>query len=476
MSPAATTAAPSAPETGDAITVKASPLPRSRVALEVAIPASRCRASYEAAVANLSRSVKLPGFRKGRVPRSVLLQHLGPLRIRASALESLVEDVCKDALAREAVHAIGRPELAESFEALLERFQPDSDLTVTVEQDLEPTPRLRATRGLQAEAEAVSHDPGRVEELIEQSRRQLATLVPVEGRAAAGGDVVVLALSGVYADTGEAVSGGSGDAVEVELEEGRMIPGFVEGVIGMQLGETRSIDCRFPDGYPQQDAAGRAAQFTITLKDLKTRELPALDDAFAQRCGGKETLSELRSDLETRLREDTERRARAARHDALVAALVEQLEVELPETLVQAEIQDLIQAAAEQIGQQGMDVKKLFTPELVRSLMDTSRPEAEERLKRRLALRALATAEAISVEPAAIDARVTELSRDISQQGRVDPERLRAVVADNLLQEALLDWLEANNTVTETAAAAAGDGAEAAGEPEAAPEPPAAGS
>jgi trigger factor len=282
----------------------------------------------------------------------------------------------------------------------------------------------------------------------------------VEGRAAAGGDVAVLSFSGLYADTNEAISGGSSDAMEVELEEGRMIPGFVEGVIGMAVGDTKTIDCQFPESYPQEESAGRPARFEIGLKDLKSRELPALDDAFAQQASDKTTLAELRADLETRLKDDAERRAKANRHDALLAALVQELEVELPETLVQQEIRNLVEQTASQIAQQGMDIKKLFTPDLVRSLMDTSRPEAEERLRRSLALKALATAEAIEVEDKELEAKVKEISRGLSQQGNIDPERLRLAVADDLLRDKLLEWLEANSTITETAAGESSDDAE----------------
>jgi trigger factor len=457
MSPAAQ-AAPAAQSSSPAsLQVKASPRPGSRVALEVAIPGSRSQASYDAALEKLSRTVKLPGFRKGRVPRPVLLQQIGPLRIRATALEDLVDGACRDALEIGKVAALGRPELSEGFEVVLERFQPGNDLTITLELDVEPSPVLKKTKGLKAEAEPVVFEPGRVDELLDQSRKQLATLVPVEDRPAASGDVAVLSFSGMYADTDEAISGGSSDAMEVELEEGRMIPGFVEGVIGMAVGDTRTVDCQFPESYPQEDAAGRKARFEIGLKELKTRELPALDDAFAQQASDKQTLAELREELETRLKDDAERRAKAARHDALLGALVEELEVELPETLIQQEIRNLIEQTAGQIAQQGMDVKKLFTPELVRSLMDTSRPEAEQRLRRSLALQALAKAEAIEVAEAELEAKVKEVSRGISQQGNIDPQRLRQVVGDDLLQEKLLDWLESHSTISEKAAAEAGD-------------------
>jgi trigger factor len=441
--------------TGQASSLKVSThaRPGSRVALEVAIPGGRCQASYDAAVDKLSRSVKLPGFRKGKVPRSVLIQQLGALKIRATALEDLVESVCRDALAQEEIAALGRPELQEGFEAVLDRFTPGSELVLTLEMDVEPSPALKATKGLKAEAIPVAFDPARVEELLEQSRRQLAALVPVKGRPAAMGDVARVSFSGVFADSGEPIEGGSSEGMEVELEEGRMIPGFVEGIVGMEVEATGEVTCSFPESYPQQEAAGRPATFTITLVDLKTRELPELDDAFAQQASDKATLAELRADLESRLKEDAERRHQANRQEALLEALVEQLEVELPETLIQQEMRNLVEQTASQIAQQGMDVKKVFTSEVVRSLMDTSRPEAEKRLRRSLALQALARAEKIEVPESELAARAAEVRRELSDRANIDEERLRLAVGEDLLQEKLLSWLEANATIGEKAEA-----------------------
>jgi trigger factor len=442
------------PAASAGLTVSTAPRPGSRLAIEVSVPAGRCSASYDAALDKLSRSVRLPGFRKGKVPRPVLLQQIGPLRIRATALEDLVDGAYRDALQQEEIAPLGQPQLTEGFDAVLERFQPGSDLTFTLELDVRPTPRLKTTRGLSAEAEEVVFDPARVDELLEQSRRQMATLVPVEGRAAANGDVAHVSFRGTFTDTDEAIEGGSSDGMDVDLEDGRMIPGFVEGIVGMAVGDSRSVSCTFPESYPQQEAAGRPAGFEIQLIDLKTRELPPLDDAFAQQASDKATLSELRSDLEQRLRDDSERRARSNRQEALLDALVEQLEVELPATLIEQETRQLVEQTASQIAQQGMDVRKLFTPDLVRSLMETSRPEAERSLRRTLALQALAAAESIQVADADLETRLREVSRGLSDTNRIDPVRLRQAVADDLLREALLEWLEANGTVTTKAPAA----------------------
>ena len=431
--------------------VKTTARPGSRLAVEVAVPAERCKESYEAAVSRLSRTINLPGFRKGKVPRAVLLQQIGPLRIRATALESMVDGIWREAIEQEKIEALGQPDLTDGFEKLLDAFDPSKELTVTLETDVAPVPKLKSTKGLKAEAESVSFDASKVDEMIEQSRRQMATLVPVENRAAATGDVAVVGFAGTYSDDGSAIEGGSADSMDVELEDGRMIPGFVEGIVGMTIGDEKTVECQFPEDYPKEDARGRKASFVINLKDLKTRELPELDDAFAKQASDKETMAELRADLEQRLKDDAENRQKSNRHDALIAALVEQLEVELPESLVQQEVRNLVEQTAGQFAQQGMDVKSLFTPELVRNLMESSRPEAEERLRRSLALSALAEAEDLKVEDGDIDAKVKEVKKQLAGQGDIDPQRLRDAVIDDLLRDKLLGWLEENSTVTEKA-------------------------
>ena len=431
-----------------ALKVKTSSLPGSRLALEVGVPAGRCKASYEAAVERLSRSVRLPGFRKGRVPKPVLLQQIGPLRVKASALEDLVDSVLRDAVEQEKVEVLGQPSLSGNFEELLEKFDPAKELVVTLEMDVAPTPTLKSTKGLSAEAESVAYDPARVDELLDQSRRQLATLVPVSDRAAAMGDVAVVSFSGVFSDDKSAIEGGSANGLDVELEEGRMISGFVEGVVGMKPGDKKDVDCQFPDDYPEETCRGRKALFSISLDELKGRELPALDDAFAQQASDKKTLSELREDLESRLKQDAEQRQKNNRHEALLKALVDQLEVELPESLIKEEINSLLQETAAQMAQQGMDVKKLFTPETVQNLAQASRGEATERLQRSLALKALSKAEGISVADKDLEAKIKEVSAGFSDTNKIDPQRLRDAVAEDLLRETLLSWLEENAKLT----------------------------
>ena len=313
-----------------ALKVSTESRPSSRLAVTVTVSGERCTASYEEAIKSLSRSINLPGFRKGKVPRSVLVQQLGGVRIKATALEKLIDNAWRDAIKQESLEPISQPDLSSGFDGLLESFNPGDELTFTLEADVAPTPKLKSTKGLKAEYESVAYDPSRVDSMIDDSRKQLATVVPVEGRAAQKGDIAVLGFNGTYSDDGSEIEGGSADSMDVDLDNGRMIPGFIEGVIGMNVGDNKSVDCQFPEDYPKDDARGRKATFAIELKDLKTRELPELDDAFAKQASEKDTMADLRKDLEQRLKDDAERRQTSNRHDGLVKALVDQLEVDLP--------------------------------------------------------------------------------------------------------------------------------------------------
>ena len=444
-----------------ALKVSTESKPGSRLSVKVTVPGERSKASYEEAISSLSRNINLPGFRKGKVPRTVVMQQLGAVRIKATALESLVDTVWREAIKQEALEPLSQPDLSGGFEGLLATFEPGSELTITLEADVAPTPKLKTTRGLTAEFEPVAYEASKIDDMLEDSRKQLATVVPVEDRSAAKGDIAVLGFKGTYSDDGSDIEGGSADSMDVDLEHGRMIPGFIEGVIGMSIGETKTVDCQFPEDYPKDDARGRKASFEIELKDLKTRELPALDDAFAQQASEQDTLADLRKDLEQRLKDDAERRQTSNRRDALVGALVEQLEVELPEALIQQESRNLLEQTAAQFAQQGMDVKSLFTPELVRNLMQRSRPEAEERLRRSFALTALAEAEGIKVDEPAVEAKLEEVKKELSADAKIDPQRLRQAVMDDLIQEQLMSWLEENSTLTERTATTPSEASEA---------------
>ena len=431
--------------------VKTSSKPNSRIAVEVEVPADRCKNSYNEALSKLSRSISIPGFRKGKVPKAVVIQQLGVKRIQASALESLLQKIWTETLDQEGIEPLCEPELEDGFETILANFNPEKILTLKLETDIAPIPTLKKSSGLTAEVETLTFDPKKVDELIEQSRSQLATKVPVSDRAAKKGDIALVSFQGIFSDDGSEIEGGSADSIEIELEDGRMIPGFIEGVIGMNINDEKTLKCEFPKDYHQEIAKGRKAEFKVSLEDLKIKELPELNDEFAKQASDKENMTDLRADLEKRLKEDTDRKQSKNRKDSLLEALVKELEVQLPKSLIDQEIRVIVEQTAQNFAQQGIDVKSIFTPELVKSLMESSKGEAEKKLRQKLALNALAKLEKIEVSQKEINSKLKEVEADLklSKEKNIDESRLKEAITDDLLQEKLFVWLEANNTIIE---------------------------
>jgi trigger factor len=427
-------------------------LPASQIGLEIEIPPEKSKQSYEQVIQNFARAANIPGFRKGKVPRQILIQRLGVARIKAAALEDLLQNGITEALKQEDIKAIGQPQLRSSFEELVTSFEPGEPLTFTAAVDVQPEVKLSQYSGFQVQAEEVKYDPANVEKVLEENRSEMAALIPVEGRAAQIGDTAVVDFEGVVSE-GEGedqqpqeIPGGQATDFQVELQEGRFIEGFIDGIVGMNPGETKEVSAKFPEDYPQQDLAGKAAMFTVTLKELKEKELPELNDDFAQEVSEFETLEELRSSLESRFKTEAERQTKANKEQALTEELLKQLEVELPETLIEEEVDALLTQTAVQLSRQGIDIKKLFTQEMIPQLRERSRPEAIERLRRSQALREVAKRESLQVEPAAVEARIKELMAEYSGQD-IDMNRLREVVEEELLTEKIMSWLEEHSTI-----------------------------
>lgn len=433
----------------DSMKVIQEKLPASQVGLEIEVPAETSKQAYEKVVKEYTRSMKIPGFRPGKVPRHVLIQQVGVQRIKAAALEDLIQKGIQQAIDTEKIAAIGNYQLRSSFEELLSQFNPGAALTFLVAVDVQPEVILNQYTGLTIQVEEVNYDPSEIDRTLEERRSGLSTLIPVEDRPAQTGDVAVVDFKGqVFDEAGnpEEISGGDISDFQVELSEDKFIPGFVDGILGMHPDETREVAVKFPEDYFQKDLAGRDALFTITLNELKEKELPDLDDDLAKDISEFETLVELREMLESRLQKDAERRFKANKEQALLRQLQNQVEVDLPISLLDQEVDYLITQTAMNLQNQGVDYKRLLTPETIPELRAAARPEAANRLKRTLALGEIAKRESLQVDPTDLKARVAEVVEQYGDRD-VDPARLRSVVEEDLLREKILAWLEERWTI-----------------------------
>jgi trigger factor len=430
-------------------------LPASRLGLEIEVPGDLSKQVYEQALSKLAREVRLPGFRKGKAPRHILIQSIGVARIKATAIEELVQTGLDKAIEQEKIKSLGNYQLQTPFEEILANYTPGETLTFSATIDVPPSPTIKQYKGLSVQAEEVAYDSDQVDKVLADYQKQSATLIPVEGRAAQMEDVVVVDFSGVLdlpADAPEdsepsPIPGGKGDDFQVELSEDRFIPGFVDGIVGMNPGETKEVKATFPESYPQKDVAGKAATFTITLKEIKSRELPALDDDFAQEVSDFETLAELRETLEKRYQDEAADKTQKNKHEAFYKALVEQVEVEIPETMLQRQTQMMIQQTAMNLREQGIDINRIFTRDTVQAFSQQVRPEAINQIKRDLLVSEIANLESLSVEDKDVDAKVQEVLDNASDTKDIDLNRLKLVVHEDLLKNAVMNWLETQNTV-----------------------------
>ena len=429
-------------------------LPASQIGLEIEITSEITKQKYEQVIKNLTKTVNIPGFRKGKVPRQILVQRLGTTRVKATALEEIIQEGIEQAIKQEAISAIGQPQLRSSFDDLINNYEPGQPLIIAAAVDVVPEIKLNKYTGLEAKAEEIKYDPSRVDTVIDEQRDKLATLVPVEGRAAQIGDMAVIDFKGVIAKAeGDApdsepkpIPGGQGTDFQVELQEDKFIPGFVLGIVGMNPGETKEVAAQFPEPYGNEELSGKAALFTITLKEIKTKELPELDDDFAQEVSEFETLEELRASLTQRYEKEAADKTKENQQEALLTELLNHVEIDLPTTFIDQEVDAMLTQTAMKLSEQGIDVKKLFTQEIIPQLRERSKPEAVERIKRSLSLQEIGKRESIAVTNEEVEARVTELIAEYPNED-LDKNRLRGVVKEELLTKKIVDWLLERSSV-----------------------------
>lgn len=428
-------------------------LPASQVGLEIEIPPELSKSAYEKVIQQFIRSANIPGFRKGKVPRHILLQRVGQRNLKSAALEDIMQDCIEKAIAQENIEAIGGFELAEGhFEELVNQFDPGQGLIFKATVDVVPEVKVSDYQGLSVKVEDISYDPEEVNKTLENYRSENATLIPVDDREAQSGDVALVDFQGHFAitsegETPEEIPGGKAEDFQVELTEGQFIPGFTEGIVGMKIGETKEISAQFPEEYGNEELAGKAATFVVTLKELKGKELPELNDDFAQEISDFDTLAELRESLEKSYKEGLQEKLEYRKGEALIKELLKHLEVDLPATMINQEIDLLLTQQAMQLSKYGIDIRQLFNEETIPLMRERTRPDAISRLKQSLAIEEVAKREGITASEEEIQAEMRDVMKELGRDQDVDLDRLRVVVETDLVKEKTLKWLEEKGTV-----------------------------
>jgi len=399
----------------DAVKTTVTELPESRVRLDAEIPPQEVQKSVERAARTLGRDLRMPGFRKGKVPPPVVIQRMGRDTVLDETVRGALGRWYLDAIDAAGIHPVGEPSL--DLGDLPGAGEP---LTFTIEIAVRPTAELGRYKGVEAPRREPGADDEAIDAEIEALRERMARLETVD-EPAASGDFIVMDHLGTI--DGVPFDGGEGRDQLVELGSGRLVEGFEAQLLGAVAREQRTVNITFPDDYAAEHLAGKPAQFAITVNEVKRKELPALDDDFASDSAGFDTIAELREDVAAKLKEADENKVEAEFREAVLDAVVADSKIEIPQHLIDARAGELWERMLHSLSHQGI-TKEAYLRMAERSeeeLLDQAKPDAEQALRREAVIAAVIEAE--SIDPT--DGDVLDALQSTAAQEGTTPEKLR---------------------------------------------------
>lgn len=371
-----------------ALTTTVTELPESRVRVQVQVAPEEIQTRLESKARQLGREMKIPGFRRGKVPAPLVIQRVGREAVLEEAVRDTLGNWYADAIDSAGLATVGDPKLD-----LADLPAQGAALEFSIEIGVLPHATLGQYKGLEVGRRQASVEEEAISQEVDGLRERLARLETVD-RAAASGDFVVADYVGSI--DGEPFSGGEGRDQLVELGSGNLIPGFEEGLSGMAAGEARSIDLTFPADYPNEQLAGAQATFAVSVKEVKRKQLPEVDEDFAVDMGF-DSVQELRDDIRSRLTEAEEKRVDAEFREAALDAAAAQAQVQTPEALVAAKAQEMWERMLHSLSHRGISREAYLkiTGRDQDDLLAELAPEAEQSLRREAVIAAVVEAEQI---------------------------------------------------------------------------------
>lgn len=412
-------------------------LPESRVRVEAEVPADEVERQVARTASQLGRQMRIPGFRKGKVPTPVIIRRVGR--------EAVLDEAVRESLGRwyaQAVDTAGIVPIGDPRLDLGDLPGEGEPLTFSIEIGVRPSATLGEYKGLEVGRREPEVEEAAVDREVDALREQLAKLESVD-RPAQMGDFVVMDFQGTV--DGEGFAGGEGRDQLLELGSGQLVEGFEEQLTGAGAGDERAVQISFPDDYRAEELAGQQASFAVTVKDVKHKELPELGDDFAVDAAGFDSLQELRDDVRSRLeeaeRESIESDFRQAVLDAAVAGAI----VEVPQELVHARAHELLHQLLHSLEHRGISKEAYLqiSGKDEEELASEAEPDAEQALKREAVLAAVVDAEGI--QPG--DEELAEALEPSAERQATEPAKLLEQLRKSGRLEALRDDLAARKAV-----------------------------
>jgi trigger factor len=363
----------------------------SKVRIDASVPPEDVQRHLDRTAKELGRELRVPGFRKGKVPPQMVLQRVGREAVLEQALRDALPEWYERAVIEAGVSTVGDPKLDVS-----ELPGEGEPLQLTIEIAVRPKARLGDYKDLEVGRAEVEVPDDAVDAEIERLREGFGSLNPVE-REAGEGDFVAIDYLGKV--DGEPFAGGEGKDQLIELGSGSLVEGFEEALVGAKAGDEREVKVTFPEDYRAEELAGKEATFDVTVREVREKRLPELDDDFAIQASEFETIDELRADITEKLRAAAEQRSEEQFREDAVKAAVENATVDIPEELAAGRAEEMYHRFEHRLSHQGIDPQTFAQIQGAsrEELVDRVKPEAEQSLRREAVLAAVADAESIEV-------------------------------------------------------------------------------
>ncbi|BDG61526.1 trigger factor [Caldinitratiruptor microaerophilus] len=445
-------------------------LEKNWMQFSVEVEADRFQRAIEDTYRRLVRRARIPGFRPGKAPRFIFERYYGKENLLAEAAQALVPEAYAEAVDQGGVEPIDEPEID------VDTLEEGKPLTFRGKVQVKPEVKLGRLSGFDIEEPKVEVTEEDVDRQLQQLRERVAQIVPDEGGEVRAGSYAVVDIEGTV--DGQPLPEGKQEGRTLEIGTGRLLPDFENQLLGARVGETRTVELTYPDDHPDERLRGKKASYTVTVRDLKVKELPELNDDFAKQVGPFETLQELRSDVENRLRDSARAQAERDFRNKVVEAVVAEAEVEVPEVLVHRRLHELLDDFVRSLAAQGVTVQAYLqaTGQDERALHDQFEEPARSLTKTDLVLEAVAAREGLQVSEAEIDAQLDALAglyqgRQNSLASLRRSREYRARVRESLLKQKAIDHLVKLNRPPAAekapvgAGAAGGEGPAPAGSP-----------
>ena len=399
-------------------------LEKNMAKLTVEVPAEEVEAALQNAYLKNRKQISVPGFRKGKVPRQMIEKMYGPEVFYDDAANALIQKAYPQAADECELEIVSRPAVDI---VQLEKGKP---FIFTAEVAVKPEVTLGQYKGIEVEKADTTATDEEVAAEIDKEREANSRTITVEDRAVQDGDMTVIDFEG-FVD-GEAFEGGKGTDYPLTIGSGAFIPGFEEKLVGAEIGKEVEVDVTFPEEYHAKELAGKPAVFKCTVKEIKVKELPELDDDFAQDVSDFDTLEEYKADVRKKVEEKKAADAKAKKEDAVIEKIIEGATMEIPDAMVETQAERMVDEFAQRLQMQGLTMEQYlqFTGGNVQALVEQSKPQALKRIQSRLVLEAVVAAENLTASDEELDA---ELGR-MAEQYKMEVEKLKEMFTEEDLK------------------------------------------